>query len=103
MGEMHDALDRFGYTPLILASENGHVGVARALLARGARQQLHRRSDGRAAMHFAAKNGHVRVVKLLCEARGAVAALSLRDSGGHTPLAVATGACAAVLREYSDD
>jgi ankyrin repeat protein len=54
----------------VAASEHGHHGTVQALLARGARQEL-QNSNGRAALHCAASNGHVGVVELLCAAPGA--------------------------------
>jgi hypothetical protein len=98
-----DAQDRGGFTPLMIASEDGRVGAVCALLARGARQTW-RNIRGGAALHEAARGGHASIVELLCAAPGAATALALRDRDGHTPLAVAvlTGhdACAAVLRAH---
>ena len=73
----------------------------RALLARGARQEL-QDNCGETALHRAAKGGLAGIVGLLCAAPGAAAALALRDFSGKTPLehAEAGGkeACAALLR-----
>ena len=98
-----DAQNKSGCTPLMLASWRGREGDVQALLARGARQEL-RDSDGRTALHYAVLFDDASVVKLLCAAPGAAAALALRDNKGHTPLASALatgqGACAAVLRAH---
>jgi ankyrin repeat protein len=89
--------DRWGRTPLIRASEKGHEGAARALLAHGARQEQ-RDGNGKTALHFAATKGHTGVVELLCTAPGAATALALRDHDGNSPLMIArsTGDAGAV-------
>ena len=110
-GRTVDAQDRNRWTPLMLASMNGRKDNVRALLARGARQEL-QCSDGRTALHKAAWSGHAGVVELLCAAPGAATALAQRDKYGCTPLAAALSppgpfssattagqdACAAMLR-----
>jgi ankyrin repeat protein len=92
-----------GTTALARASYEGHEGVVRLLLARGARQELQNK-NGMAALHFAAMRGHVGVVEQLCAAPGAAAAIALRDKGGYTPLARAVraghDACASALRAH---
>ena len=82
-------------TPLALACINGQEGSVRALLARGARQEL-QGSEGHTALHLAAFNGHAGIVELLCAAPGAAAAIAMRDYQGSTPLACALRPC--VLR-----
>jgi ankyrin repeat protein len=76
-----------GRTPLIIACESGHEGAARALLARGARQELQDRHD-ETALHKAALHGHARIVELLCAAPGAP--VDARDKLGCTPLMFAS-------------
>jgi serine/threonine-protein phosphatase 6 regulatory ankyrin repeat subunit B len=80
-----DMQNNVGDSALIIASEKGHEGAVRLLLARDARQELQCK-DGLSALHWAAKNGHAGVVELLCAASGAAAALALRDKNGDTPL-----------------
>jgi uncharacterized protein len=80
-----DALDFPGMTPLMYASEQGHVGVVRLLLDKGAavnKQSLH---DG-AALTYASYRDHTPVVRLLLE-RGADP--SIAAAAGTLPLACA--------------
>ena len=60
----------------------------RALLARSARQEL-QDSSGHTALHNAAMCGRAGIVKLLCAASGAAAALAQRNSISRTPLTCA--------------
>ena len=88
-----------GSTALVWASERGHEGAVRLLLARGARHEL-QSNDGNTALHCAAEKGHAAIVEQLCAAPGATAAAALRDKNGYTPLALAVreghAACASV-------
>jgi len=102
-GATVDARDDGGATPLILASALGHEGAVRALLARGARQELQNRV-GRSAMHKAAEFAAAGVIAQLCVAPGAAAALALREQYGYTPHKVAVdkghALCAELLRVH---
>ena len=104
------------WTPLMRASAQGHEGVVRLRLARGARQELQssdgfgdfggivRResTDGWAALHWAVDSGSSGIVSLLCAAPCSPAAFALRDANGRSPLGLAIegghAACEAVLR-----
>ena len=85
------------------ASSQGHEGVVRLLLERGARLEL-QSSNGWTALHWVVQSNHAVVLEALCSAQGAAAALALRGSLGQTPLgyAIACGhaACEAVLRAH---
>jgi uncharacterized protein len=71
-----------GYKPLMLASEEGHVGVVRWLLDKGA--DIHEQDDaGRTPLHTACLYGRPPVVRLLLE-RGADPTLVIPCYG--TPL-----------------
>ena len=74
-------------TALEEASNRGHVGVVRVLLARGAKQV--RPGVTFTAMHMAVHYNHIEVVKLLLAAPGASDALNTK-SDGRTPLMWAT-------------
>lgn len=64
-----EAKDYSYKTPLIRATENGHLEVVRALLQKGANTEANagRYIDDGTALHVAARAGHVEVVKLLLE------------------------------------
>ena len=72
-----------GMTALELASDWGHVGVVRALLARGAKQV--RPDETYTAMYLAVSSDYIEVVKLLLAAPGASDALKTKTDG-HTAL-----------------
>ena len=76
--------ERSVYTPLSLSCSNGHEGVVRQLLARGARQP----GNGK-ALHRAVQHNQPSIVMPLSAAPGFAAALALRDRNGRTPLALA--------------
>ena len=93
-----------GLAPLMAASLEGHEGVVRLLLERGARLELQDHMDGDTALHYAVDRNHAAVLEALCSAQGAATALALRNSFGQTPLALAIvlghAACEAVLRAH---
>ena len=72
-----------GCTALQLASREGHVGVVRMLLARGAKQVLPGQTY--TAMYWAAYNNRIEVIKLLLAAPGTSDALKAKHDGS-TPL-----------------
>ena len=59
------------FTPLIAASENGHLEVAEALIARGADVNA-RSTDGQTALHASAFNQHPKTVELLARSGTAI-------------------------------
>jgi ankyrin repeat protein len=88
-GDVINAQDSLGCTPLILASMKGHEGTVSALLAHGARQEL-QHEDGDMALQKAARNGHAGIVERLCSAPGASAAIALQDKRGRSLLSLAS-------------
>ncbi|KAH0562509.1 hypothetical protein GP486_002801 [Trichoglossum hirsutum] len=75
-GVVPDLVDRGGYTPLLLAAENGHDSVVKQLLERPD-VQINRRSIykggvryGRTALHLAVYNGHEPIVRRLLSRKG---------------------------------
>ena len=81
-----DQGDPGGYTPLMLASFDGHLRVARILLNKGANTSIVT-DDGGSVLHMSAKGGHLAVSKMLMEAGADLEAKCLTD--GVTPLHVA--------------
>jgi uncharacterized protein len=76
----------YRHTPLMLASKEGHVGVVRWLLDKGAAtDEVH--LLGSTALWYACSGGRTPVVKLLLE-RGADPTIA--DRRGATPLVVAS-------------
>ncbi|KAF2651686.1 ankyrin, partial [Lophiostoma macrostomum CBS 122681] len=69
-------------TPLGWASEMGSTESAKKLLEAGADPNVFEH-DGWSALHWAARNGHLDVLKLLLSYG---ARTEVRDSRGHTPL-----------------
>jgi ankyrin repeat protein len=73
-----------GWTPLIDASSNGHVGVARILLEHMGGEGIDTRfSQGKTGLYYAARNGHEDMVALLLS-KGASATIASNE--GLTPL-----------------
>jgi ankyrin repeat protein len=76
----------YGRTPLMLASTQGHVGVVRWLLDKGAAINA-REVQGRTALYFACFSGRATVVVVLAE-RGADPTIA--SFPGFTPLIIAS-------------
>jgi len=81
-----DLRDREGRTPLMWASERGHLGVVQALIAGRANLNLIERSNSATALMLAAREGHLRVVEALVQAK---ADMTPTDATGRTALALA--------------
>ena len=75
-----------GWTPLMLAAQEGHSGVAEILLARKADVSM-AEDSGYTALHLSAQEGHLTVTKYLISAGADVAA---RRPEGATPLHLAS-------------
>jgi ankyrin repeat protein len=97
-----DALDDNGTTPLMVASLDGHIGVVRWLLDKGAALDVRTSAEddddnsdvddddhegGYTALWLASWRGHLPVARLLLE-RGADATIA--TDGGSTPLIIAS-------------
>ena len=76
--------DKYGQTPIMLATEEGHEGAVKLLLGRKDVKSDKRDSDGRTLLCCAARNGHEGVVKILLE-RDDVSP-NQPDNDGRTPL-----------------
>jgi len=103
--QLDGAADEEGHTLLQLAAAQGEAGCTEALLARGASVGA-LGSQGRGALHYAAWNGHARLLSRLLDGEGARAADAC-GAGGETALhfAAAQGhaACCALLLEAGAD
>ncbi|KAG1710241.1 hypothetical protein DVH05_017246 [Phytophthora capsici] len=65
-------VDVDGFTALMVAAAEGHRGVVKALLRRGADVGVRTHELRSTALHFAAKNGDAEIVAALCECDSAV-------------------------------
>lgn len=92
-----DLRDREGRTPLMWASERGHVGVVQALIAGRANLNLIERSTSSTALMLAAREGHLRVVEALVQAK---VDLTPTDATGRTALAIAEAANRRAIADY---
>jgi ankyrin repeat protein len=73
-----------GVTPLLLALQEGHMEVAKLLLAKGAEiNAKDSDDDDKTPLHWAAQHDHIDVAKLLLANHADVNA---KDVGGYTPL-----------------
>ena len=82
-----DARDVDGWTPLMIASINGHAGIVEALLAAGAGVNV-ASNGGRTALIWACFYGHLEAARALVASGANVNAV---DQGGRTPLNLARG------------
>jgi ankyrin repeat protein len=80
-----DVIDKYGYTPLMLACINNNIDVAAAFLARGAKAN-HQDKEGVTPLHFAAQLGHVNLFSLLIK-HGAH--INAKAKNGVTPFTLA--------------
>ncbi|KAH6894599.1 hypothetical protein B0T10DRAFT_536696 [Thelonectria olida] len=81
-----NAKDKYGWTPLSHAAQNGHVAIVKLLLKEGADQDIRYRESRYFSISRAAKKGHKAIVKLLVEKE---ANLYTKDDPGQTILSYA--------------
>ena len=74
-----------GYTALMAASQEGHLGIAQLLVERGANVNAAKPDDGYTALMLASMLGHLATVRFLLS-RGA--SKTARNSAGKTAYAL---------------
>lgn len=88
-----DPRDKFGYSPLMSAAQNGAVEVVTLLLEAGKKVDINAQTTSRcsiykrSALHIAASKGHLKVAQALLTDPSIN--VDLRDSHGETPLHLA--------------
>jgi ankyrin repeat protein len=89
-GAQANSMDRYGRTPLMMACQGCHVGVARLLLEQGGEGLEVRDDEESTALHHAAEGGHEQIIRFLLLAG---ANSTPKNKYGTTPrdLAMATG------------
>ena len=85
-----DEPDGLRHTPIALAIQLGHLGIAKQLIAHGV--DLGRRSepDGMTLLHKSCWSGHLEMTKLLLDTGRFAQLLEAKDKAGRTPLHLAS-------------
>jgi ankyrin repeat protein len=85
-----DEPDGLRHTPIALAIQLGHLGIAKKLIAHGV--DLGRRSepDGMTLLHKSCWSGHLEMTKLLLDTGRFAQLLETKDKAGRTPLQLAS-------------
>ena len=85
-----DEPDGLRHTPIALAIQLGHLGIAKKLIAHGV--DLGRRSepDGMTLLHKSCWSGHLEMTKLLLDTGRFAQLLEAKDKAGRTPLQLAS-------------
>ena len=86
---VHTCRTEKGDTPLIAASRNAHLDVARLLLRHGADINQGSATSGATALYIASQNGHVAVAQLLLDSK-ADPNKATTDEHGDTALYMAS-------------
>ncbi|XP_052072850.1 uncharacterized protein LOC127710935 [Mytilus californianus] len=81
-----NVMNKFGTTPLFIASENGHVGMIKLLLAYDCDPNTRRLETSKTPLFIAVEKGHTQVVKLLLKHK---ADPNVRTEDKKTPLYIA--------------
>jgi ankyrin repeat protein len=95
--EVINAKDKYNRVPLYMAAENGHVGVVKLLVDRGAKIDTKssiaydslstKKASGWTSLHIAAFNGYLDIVKILVGKDETL--VNINDSTGRTPAVLA--------------
>lgn len=94
--DIDECSDYDGWTPLMIAAEEGYLRIVRVLLRHGS-NVLASTDGGHTALHVSVHNGHLAVTKALVkagadiEAEAACFTLGPEKIEGHTPLHLAAG------------
>jgi ankyrin repeat protein len=79
---------KYGFTPLLIASRNGHTEIVRLLLTANADVNAPDKTNGFTPLWKASQKGHTEIVKLLLTARADVNAVDKKE--GVSPLWIAS-------------
>ena len=82
-----DSQENDGSTPLIWATYKNHTNIVELLLLEGANATI-KDNSGYASVHYAAKKGYIKVVKLITKQFPYI--VNLKGSDGKSPLAIAS-------------
>ena len=80
--------NKYGVTPLCIASQNAHAEIVKLLIAAKADVNVADKTDGVTPLYMASQKGHAEIVRLLLAAKADVNVA--RKTDGVTPLSMAS-------------
>jgi len=82
-----NVITKYNFTPLMIASQEGHVDIVRLLLETKANANAKKMDNGITSLFIASQKGHIEIVKLLLKAKADVN--TARNTDDVTPLLMA--------------